>query len=516
MAEQIPTAIQEELSMDFFDLFLKNNWNVNDRKYRELLVASFGKSGKFPFKTASTLPPTPKGLKDRKEWVDSFDKQVLGLQQYMISRKISTPGWKWSRGDGMMGFLNDIARSRCGVSTLDSWNPMDVVAVQSMKEKKIKEEISRLVIKGVNKDVNKALLNGIMIKYIKSKDLMPISLKKINKNEGGAFEESDNLKGRGAKRKHKYDFTYSAILCDLEWSTHKNEWRSAQEISYKMIQPPSILKEGVTISVQARAFQAKDSREKPQHSLSQTGAGAHLGKSPVTELDKFVQQYGVSKVLSPNDHPQIAKKRKPWTQTQKNYWIALQSKLAALQINGKNIDFKRPGSYDERGIEVVKDSKGKVLTGFAAALESATIADERGYVTKNSNSNGRQSGSRLTAKLWGLEWLWRYYQMSDKGVWDAFAYRMIKGAKKELSDSGPFIKILGEQGRSRSAKKARMQQLIADDPNVVPTYDPSLRNNKGEIPENKKTVANIVGYESDDPTWERMLDDVGFGEMRGL
>tara|TARA_Y100001963_G_C6744630_1_gene430880 strand:+ start:42 stop:1589 length:1548 start_codon:yes stop_codon:yes gene_type:complete len=515
MAEQIPTAIQEDLSIDFFDLFLSSNWNVSDQNYRKLLVDSFGRNGKFPFKTASTLPSTPKGLRDRQEWVDSFDKQVLGLQQFMVSRRISAGGWKWSRGDGMMEFLNDIARSRCGVSTLDSWNPMDIVAVQSSQENKIKAEINKDVIKGVDKDINKDLLNGIMIKYIKSKDLMPISLKKINKNERGAFEESDNLKGPGAKRKHKYDFKYSQVLCDLEWSTWKNEWKNAQEISYSMIQAPSVTRTGVNISVQARAFQAKDSREKPQHSLAQQGAGAMLGKSPVAELDKFVQQYGVSKVLSPNDHPQIAKKGKPWKDSQKNYWIALQRKLAGLDINGKKIDFKNPGSYGE-GLRanVVKNSKGKILTGFAAALESATKADEEDLRVRGDIS--RKSGSRLTAKLWGLEWLWRYYQMSRKGTWDAFAYRMIKAAKKELSDSGPFIKILGEQGRTASQKRARMQQLIADNDEIVPIYDPTLRNKVGDIPKTKQITSNIVGYESDDPTWEKLLEDVGFGEMRGL
>ena len=515
MAEQIPTAIQEELSIDYFKTFLDNNWDVSDSKYRKLLSDSFGRNGKFSF--ATNFPSTPVGLRNREEWKDSFEKQSLGLQQFMISRDFPFSGWKWSRGNGMMGFLNGIAQQRCGVSTLDTWNPMDIVAVQSGMEQTIKNEIEKDIINGVDEEINKDLLNGIMIKYVKSKVLMPISLKKINSNERGAFEESDNLKGTAAKRRHKFDFTYSQILCDLEWSTYKNEWKNAQEISYKMIQPPSVLKAGVVISVQARAFRAADSREKPQHSLSQQGAGAMLGKSPVAELEKFVAEYGVSKVLSPTEHPQIPAKGKPWTQTQKNYWIALQKKLAGLDINGKKINFKNPGSYGEgMRANTIKDDKGRTLTGFAAALESACKADEEDLKTKHSDSNGRSSGSRLTAKLWGIEWLWRYYQMSRKGVWDAFAYRMIKGAKKELFDSGPFIKILGEQGRTKAQKRLRMQQLIEDDPNMKPIYDPDLANKKGIIPESKKKVSNIVGYESDDPEWEKLLADVQWGEMRGL
>ena len=517
MAEQIPTSIQEQLSIDFFELFTNNGWDVSDRQYRQLLVDSFGRNGVFPFST--NFPNTEKGQKDKETWRASFDKQTLALQNYMALRRFPTTGWVWSRGDGMMGFLYDIATSRCGVSgSLDSWDPMDIVAVQSSMEQTIKDEIEKDVIVGVDKDINKEMLNGIMIKYIKGLALLPISLKKINDNEMGAFEESDNLKSAASKKKHSFDFTYGQVFCDLEWSTVTNEWKNAQEISFTMNQKSSVTRAGVVISVQARAFSGSDSREKPQHSLSQQGAGAMLGKAPVGELDDFVTSFGVQKVLSPNDHPQIAKKGKKWTQTQKNYWIALQSKLEGLDINGKKINFNHPGSYGVNGLNTIlaKDSKGnytnKELTGFAAALESATEADYRDRRTPNN----RKSGSRLTAKLWGIEWLWRYYQMSRKGTWDAFCYRMIKAAKKELSDSGPFIKILGEQGRRRDQKRLRMQQLINDDPNTRPIYDPSLKNKRGEIPVGKMIPKNIVGYESDDPDWDKLLADVQFGEMRGL
>jgi hypothetical protein len=513
MAEQIPTAIQEELSIDYFKTFLDNNWDVSDSKYRKLLSDSFGRNGKFSF--AINFPSTPVGLRNREEWKDSFEKQSLGLQQFMISRDFPFSGWKWSRGNGMMGFLNGIAQQRCGVSTLDTWNPMDIVAVQSRMEQTIKNEIEKDIINGVDKDINRDLLNGIMIKYVKSKDLMPISLKKINSNERGAFEESDNLKGPGSKRKHKLDLTYSEIMCDLEWSTYKNEWKNAQEVSFTMTQKSSVAKAGVVIRVQARAFQGKNSREKPQHSLAQQGAGAMLGKTSIADLEKFVTDYKVSKVLSPTDHPKIPAKGKLWTKQDKDYWISRYNSLKSISIDGKKINFNRPGSYGEgMRSNTITDDRGRKLTGFAAALESACKADEEDSRVKGDPS--RVSGSRLTAKLWGMEWLWRYYNMSMRGTWDAFCYRMIKASKKELSDTGPFIKILGEQGRSRAQKRLRMQQLIEDDPNMKPIYDPALANKKGIIPEGKKKVSNIVGYESDDPLWDKLLGDIQEGEMRGL
>ena len=114
-----------------------------------------------------------------------------------------------------------------------------------------------------------------------------------------------------------------------------------------------------------------------------------------------------------------------------------------------------------------------------------------------------------------MEWLDRYYQMSLKGTWDAFAYRMIKGAKKELYDSGPFIKILGEQGRTKSQQRLRMQQMIDDNPELTPIYDKNLENKKGVIPEGKKVPKNIVGYESKSKEWDDIVENIEWGEMWG-
>ena len=96
--------------------------------------------------------------------------------------------------------------------------------------------------------------------------------------------------------------------------------------------------------------------------------------------------------------------------------------------------------------------------------------------------------------------------MSKNGVWEAFAHRMLKAAKKELSDSGPFIKIYGEKGKKPAQIKLRIQKLIAEDPDVKPIYDPKLKNKKtGEIPVNKMIPKNIVGFESKDPFYDKLF-----------
>ena len=65
----------------------------------------------------------------------------------------------------------------------------------------------------------------------------------------------------------------------------------------------------------------------------------------------------------------------------------------------------------------------------------------------------------MTAKLWGMEWLSRYYEISRRGKWDAFAYQLYKASTKELPGTGPFIKVFGQTGRSRKEIKKHIETL---------------------------------------------------------
>lgn len=438
MADDL-TSKQESVSAKFFDTFINNKWNPTDTQYEKLLSDCFGKSGIYPLGNS----------KVDVEWRNNFDKQVLALQQYAISRNINSVGWVWSRGDGMMGFLNNIAQQRCGVSgSLDSWNPMDVVGVLGSSENKIRKEINDDIIAGVDPDTNRDLLNSIMIKYITSKELMPVSLKKIKNTEGPAFEISKDLQTRNAKLRSKHNFTYKNFYCDLEWSVYKNEWRTAQEISWDMIDPGNVISTKYEVHVQARAFQGKNPREKPQHSLAAKGAGAMLGKSSITPLDEFVKNVGFRPVPSPSSHRYIPKPGQQWKEMHKSYWRTMYSDLQNATIAGSRINFGTPGAYSE--------GSNKKILGWNAALDAACQADEKGLLTKKES---RSSGSRLSAKLWGLEWLHRYHEIDRAGKWDAFCYQLYKASTKELPGTGPFIKVFGKTGRSIKARMAHIETL---------------------------------------------------------
>jgi hypothetical protein len=246
---------------------------------------------------------------------------------------------------------------------------------------------------------------------------------------------SSNLKTREAKRRSIHEFVADNFSCDLSWDANANEWKFAQEISWNMVDRGGGGRDAMSVDVQGRTFQAKQPREKPQHTGKPTGGtGAMLGKASIGKLDAFVKKCRLSEVPAPAKHPHIPSPGSVWSDTDKQYWIKLYNTLSTARIEGKSINFGKPGKYEE--------GMNPIESGFEAALNEACLADQRGARTKS----GRSAGSRLTAKLWGLEWLHRYYMMSQKHKFDVFMHVLVDAMKKESNTAGPFIKVYGKPG----------------------------------------------------------------------
>ena len=354
----------------------------------------------------------------------------------MITYGVSRGGWVWSRGNGMMGYLNQIALERCGVSTLDNWNPMDIVGVQGGQESIIKQTCEAMIVRPTTEEqkvANRGILNDIMVENIYNNKLLPISLKFIDAKERPGYELSPDLQTTRIKEKMRHHFKIKEVTCDLQWNAQDNQWRENQEISWKMYDDGGNGRKAISIKIQGRAFGGKAARENPQHEGTPEGAGAKLGKAAINELRNFVTGLGLQNVPSPTQHPQIPKPGDTWQPGQKAYWIGLYNNLSGTTISGQPINFKSPGVYGE-GMTASK-------TGWAAALDAACTADEEGRMV--TSDPARSAGNRLTSKLWGLEWLKLYTEISARGKWDAFVYLMYHSCKKELPGMGPFIKIAG-------------------------------------------------------------------------
>ena len=417
------TEKQENVSRLFFETYLKAGFGLTEFQQAELERKAFGKpSGMYP--TAS------------KEWQENYYKQIQALVQYMVTHNVPRQGWVWSRGNGMMGFLNQVAVDKCGVSTLDNWNPMDIVGVVGSYESIIKQTCDSMIVRpttDTQKTVNRGILNEIMVENIYNNKLLPISLKFINKKERPGYELSPDLQTQRIRDKMRHHFKIKEVTCDLQWNVQDNQWKNNQEISWKLYDDGGNGRKAVNIKIQGRAFSSRAARENPQHEGTPEGAGAKLGKAAITELRSFVTGLGLANVPSPGSHPQIPKPGEKWEAGHKSYWISLYNSLSSASVGGQPINFMSPGAYGE--------GMNPSASGFSAALDAACTADEESRMVTSDPKV--PAGNRLTSKLWGLEWLKLYVAITQRGKWDAFTHLMYHSCKKELPGMGPFIKIAG-------------------------------------------------------------------------
>ena len=56
----------------------------------------------------------------------------------------SEKNYEYSRDEGIMPFVEKIARDKCGVKTKDSWNPADIYIVKKSKKIQIQSELTKI------------------------------------------------------------------------------------------------------------------------------------------------------------------------------------------------------------------------------------------------------------------------------------------------------------------------------------------------------------------------------------
>ncbi len=125
------------------------------------------------------------------EWKETYRKQVAAIKSYIKGQK----GYEYSRDEGTMPFIENIAKEHCGVSVKDRWNPMDIIMIKKNKKEIIEGTIRELTnIDGMNKPSNLTILNAYMRELLEDKILIGISLKAIKANKKTATVELANMK----------------------------------------------------------------------------------------------------------------------------------------------------------------------------------------------------------------------------------------------------------------------------------------------------------------------------------
>ena len=346
------------------------------------------------------------------EWRDTYRKQTEALKKYLGSNK----GYEYSRDNGIMPYIEEIAKKECGVSVKDRWNPMDIVLVKKGKKKVIEGTIKELTnIDGMSKDAKLGLLNAYMRETLNEKLLIGVSLKAIAKTKKTANTEVANAGGKSIPT--EVDMVKGSLKCTLTLGKKKPFLFDTGELGFDMETA-----KGGKIHGQSRNFQYSKERNLVQTDLTPKGkdAGAKLGKVSSIALDSFLGGMGLNRPTSAAKDKNIPPVGQ-WNDSAKRYWIDLYKKLDSS------------GMVDFGEVAVYEDNK-KVADGFEAVLDYAII-----YETKKAD---RSSAGRFSSKLVAMEWANIWVTIAKKGKSKEWCTALYYGAKKEFGNSnGPFLKI---------------------------------------------------------------------------
>ena len=86
------------------------------------------------------------------EWKLTYRKQVDAVKSYIGTQK----GYEYSRDKGIMPYIENIAKTDCGVAVKDRWDPMDIVMVKKSMRKTVEGTIRELTnMEGMSKELVK-------------------------------------------------------------------------------------------------------------------------------------------------------------------------------------------------------------------------------------------------------------------------------------------------------------------------------------------------------------------------
>ena len=311
-----------------------------------------------------------------------------------------------------MPFMEQLASKKMGVSVKDRWNPMDIVMVSRAKEVDIKKNM-QFIADGKEKPDDKLIkLNLYMKDLLKSKDLIPISLKAIKKGATTALLEEANLekKSKGVIFKLKQ----GSIKCDLDMV--KPPLIDTGELSF------SFFVDDEQVKVQIRSKRYSKAATGPQIILAPVGraSGALLGSASTEAIDLFLRPLNLQRPPSPSKDTQVDVNGK-FSKSQIEFWSKLFDRIRNVTIDGSKIDYDAP-----------LDLGSKTNVNFKEILEY-------GLQYKDSNRN---TLGRITSKLFCLRYIEVFNSISKRRMWSEFLSCLYYGAKKEFGDkNGPFIKI---------------------------------------------------------------------------
>ena len=384
----VETAKQENGSRVFFESVIEKNKVPNDT---EMLKVYDGYD---------------------ESWYETYSKQVNALRGFLGGK-----GYVYSRDKGIMPYIEHVAKTKCGVSVKDRWNPMDIVLVRKNMETVVRGTIREITnIEGMTPDARLEVLNSYMRNTLRDRVMVGVSLKAISPKKLVANVETANMAEKGAPRVN-INLQPGSLKCNLTLGRKQPYLFDTGELAFDLK-----TESGGSIHGQSRNFQYSKARNVIQTDLTPKGkdAGAKLGKVSSVAIDKFLQSVGLNRPPSATSHPHIPLVGN-WTDSEIRYWSQLWDTLKTSTM----IDFGEVAVYEHNA---------EPRRGFKHVLDYSIL-----YET---NEMDRSSAGRFSSKLIALEWAKIWIEIARKGKMKEWCTALYYGAKKEFSSkNGPFLKI---------------------------------------------------------------------------
>ena len=203
--KQTPTKIQEKGTTDVFNRVLKENKRYSD-------IPDMRKDGTLMRTLRDTF------TKQHEDKIDDWMNTYFNQQDLFFMQKYSPSGWspfEYHKQDFVHFFQDFIKKVKTNegkpVGDYTTWNPSDIWAV---KNKKTVNDAIDKAFKLDKKDPKLSKLNNLLIRLMKDKELVGISLKKI---EGtGAHMEEMNMDAESKRLTEVLELKMSDIELQLD------------------------------------------------------------------------------------------------------------------------------------------------------------------------------------------------------------------------------------------------------------------------------------------------------------
>ena len=324
------------------------------------------------------------------EWFATFEAQAVAIAKW-----IGGNDYEFSRDEGIMPHVENIALKKCGVSTKDSWNPADIYAVKKSKKEEIKRELTAIGEMKMELRAKLDELNAYMRSKIATKELIGISLKKLSKGKVNTVELTN-----AAKKEPLKDISIIPGSVNLNLDLKQNNEFETGEMSF------AISVGGSNVAVQIRAFSG-GVRETTQMDMTGKGAAAKLGKVSSREaIDPYLQANGLVRRKG-TELPAVG----AWTERDIKKFVDEWKSIKSVKI----------------GTESIKWGKND----WETTLRKAIMAEQ----------DSTRTASQLSAKLQCFQWVQIFDAINKKGKLKEFLTTLYQGAKKEYESAGPFLKV---------------------------------------------------------------------------